>query len=173
MDAKRREYVSIFIIMTLIFFMSGCAKYGKLRVESRNVTHIASSKSSAKYSEKMTIDKLVNNWKDYDIYYAGYRADRATGIMFDPKEDDLRLLGDWWEKIDTKESLEFVLKWINFPRTFYEVIPLYRMIGPGDKVYGYMYTPFTHVTFKQVDEKSMYVFWLEWTGWGWDPGVAE
>jgi hypothetical protein len=130
--------------MTLIFFMSGCAKYGKLRVESRNVTHIASSKSSAKYSEKMTIDKLVNNWKDYDIYYAGYRADRATGIMFDPKEDDLRLLGDWWEKIDTKESLEFVLKWINFPRTFYEVIPLYRMIGPGDKVYGYMYISFVN-----------------------------
>jgi hypothetical protein len=115
----------------------------------------------------MTIDKLVNSWQDYDIYYAGYRQDLATGIMFDPKKDDLRLLGDWWAKIDSKESLDFVLKWMNFPRdTFFATIPLYRMIGPGEKVYGYMYTPFIHVTFKQVDEKSMYVYYLEWTGIG-------
>jgi hypothetical protein len=173
MDAKRREYVSIFIIMTLIFFISGCANYGKLRVESRNANHIASTYSSTRYGENMTIDKLVNNWKNYDIYYAGFRQDRATGIMFDPKNDDLKLLGDWWEKIDSKESLDFVLKWMNFPRDFFEIIPLYRMIGPGEKVYGYMYTPFIHVTFKQVDEKSMYVYYLEWTGWGLDPGDTE
>ncbi len=172
MGAKRREYVSIYIITVLILLISGCANYGKLRVESRNV-NIASTKSSAKYSEKMTIDKLVNNWQDYDIYYSGYRRDRATGIMFDPKKDDLRLLGDWWEKIDSKESLDFVLKWINFPTTFYEIIPLYSMIGPGEKVYGYMYTPFVHVTFKQVDEKSMYVYYLEWTGTGPGPDDFE
>ncbi len=165
MDAKRREYVSIFIITALILFISGCANYGKLRVESRNV-NIASSYLGTKYSEKMTIQKLVNNWQDYDIYYSGYKPSRATGIMFDPKEDDLRLLGDWWEKIESRESLEFALKWINFPRDFFEIIPLYNMIGPGEKVYGYMYTPFTHVTFKQVDEKSMYVYYLEWTGIG-------
>ena len=172
MDAKRREYVSISIIAVLILLLSGCANYGKLRVESRNV-NIASTNSSTKYSEKMTIQKLVNNWQDYDIYYSGYRQDRATGIMFDPKKDDLRLLGDWWAKIESKESLDFVLKWINFPRDFYEIIPLYSMIGPGEKVYGYMYTPFIHVTFKQVDEKSMYVYYLEWTGWGQDPGDLE
>ncbi len=172
MGAKRKEYVSIFIITGLILLISGCANYGKLRLESRNV-NIASTKSSAKYSEKMTIDKLVNNWQDYDIYYSGYRRDRATGIMFDPKKDDLRLLGDWWEKIDSKESLDFVLKWINFPTTFYEIIPLYSMIGPGEKVYGYMYTPFVHVTFKQVDEKSMYVYYLEWTGTGPGPDDFE
>ena len=172
MDAKRRETVSIFIITALILFISGCANYGKLRVESRNV-NIASTNSSTKYSEKMTIQKLVNNWQDYDIYYSGYKPSRATGIMFDPKEDDLRLLGDWWEKIESRESLEFALKWINFPRDFFEIIPLYNMIGPGEKVYGYMYTPFTHVTFKQVDEKSMYVYYLEWTGTGPGPGDLD
>ncbi len=172
MDAKRRETVSIFIITALILFVSGCANYGKLRVESRNV-NIASTNSSTKYSEKMTIQKLVNNWQDYDIYYSGYKPSRATGIMFDPKEDDLRLLGDWWEKIESRESLEFALKWINFPRDFFEIIPLYNMIGPGEKVYGYMYTPFIHVTFKQVDEKSMYVYYLEWTGTGPGPGDLD
>jgi len=169
MDAKRREYVSISIIAVLILLLSGCANYGKLRVESRNV-NIASTNSSTKYSEKMTIQKLVNNWQDYDIYYSGYKPSRATGIMFDPKEDDLRLLGDWWEKIESRESLEFALKWINFPRDFFEIVPLYNMIGPGEKVYGYMYTPFTHVTFKKVDAKSMYVYYLEWTGTGLGPG---
>ena len=160
MDAKRREYVSIFIIAGLILLLSGCANYGKLRVESRNVYN-----ASTKYSEKMTIDKLLNNWKDYDIYYSGYRADRAVAIMFDPKKDDLRLLGDWWDKIDSRESLDFVLKWVNFPNEFYFPLNLFRMIGPGEKLYGYMYTPFYHATFKQVDEKSMYVYNLDDTLW--------
>ena len=61
-----------------------------------------------------TIDKLVNNWQDYHIYYAGYKLSRASGIMFDPKNDDLKLLGDWWAKIESKESLDFVLKWIDW-----------------------------------------------------------
>lgn len=169
MDVKRREYVSVFILALMILLISGCANYGKLRMESRHV-NIASTKLSTEYSERMTIDKLVNNWQDYDIYYAGYRADRATGIMFDPKKDDLRLLGDWWKKIESKESLDFVLNWINFPSYYHEIIPLYRMIGPDEKVYGYVYTPFINVTFKKVDDKSMYVYYLDWTGLGPAPG---
>jgi hypothetical protein len=160
MDAKRREYVSIFIITGLILLISGCANYGKLRVESRDVYN-----ASIKYPEKMTINKLVDNWKDYDIYYSGYKPSQATGIMFDPKKDDLKLLTEWWEKIDSKESLEFVLNWIKFPRTFYYQNNLFKMIGPGEKVYWYVYTPFFHVTFKQVDEKSMYVYYLDDTLW--------
>jgi len=172
MDANRRGYVSIFIIAVLVLLIAGCANYGKLRVESRHFT-IASTKLSTQYSERMTIQKLVNNWRDYDIYYAGYRQDRAIGIMFDPKADDLKLLGDWWEKVDSKESLDFIFKWMDFPRDFWEVIPLYRMIGSRNRVFGYMFTPLIHVTFKQVDEKSMYVYSLEWTGWGQDPGDTE
>ena len=80
MDAKGRAYVSIFIIAILIFLMSGCAEYGKLRVESQDVYN-----ANTRYSEKMTIQKLLKNWQDYDIYYAGYKASQATGIMFDPK----------------------------------------------------------------------------------------
>ena len=174
MGAKRREYVSIYILSILILFISGCGTYGKLRVESRHFT-IASNKLNTQYGERMTIQKLINNWKDYDIYYAGYRRDRALGIMFDPKADDLRLLADWywWAKVDSKDSLDFIFKWMDLPRDFWEVIPLYRMVGSGDKVYGYMFTPFIHVTFKQIDEKSMYVYSLEWSGWGMEPGDTE
>ena len=85
MDAKRREYVSIFIITILILLISGCANYGKLRVESQDVYN-----ANTRYSEKMTIEKLLNHWQDYDIYYAGYKASQATGIMFDPKNDASR-----------------------------------------------------------------------------------
>ena len=159
MDAKRREYVSILIITALVLLISGCANYGKLRLESRGVYN-----ASTKYPEKITIDELVNNWKDYDIYYSGYRPARATGIMFDPKNDDLKLLNGWWEKIESQESLSQVLKWLSFPGEYY-ANNLFKMIGPGEKVYGYVYTPFIHVTFKQVDEKSMYVYYLDDTAW--------
>ena len=161
MDAKRREYVSIFIITILILLISGCANYGKLRVESQDVYN-----ANSRYSEKMTIEKLLNNWQDYDIYYAGYKSTRATGIMFDPKNDDRKLIHGWWEKIDSKEKLDTVVKWIGFRAQHYYGNYLYSMIGPDQKLYGYVFTPYNHVVFKSVDANSMYVYYLDDTIWG-------
>jgi uncharacterized protein YceK len=161
MDAKRREYVSIFIITILILLMSGCANYGKLRVESQDVYN-----ANTRYSEKMTIEKLLQNWQDYDIYYAGYKASQATGIMFDPKNDDRKLINGWWEKIDSKEKLDYVVKWVGFGAQKYYGNYLYKMIGPDQKLYGYVFTPYTQVVFKSVGDKTMYVYYLDDTTWG-------
>ncbi len=162
MDAKRREYVSIFIITVLILLISGCANYGKLRKESRGLYN-----ANTRYSENVTIQKLLDNWQEYDIYYAGYKASRATGIMFDPKNDDRKLLNGWWEKVDTQEQLSYIVKWLGFGSQNYYGNNLYRMMGPDENLYGYVYTPFTHVVFKSVDEKSMYVYYLDDTTWYW------
>ena len=162
MDAKRREYVSIFIMAVLILFMSGCAEYGKLRVESQDVYN-----ANTKYSEKMTIEKLLKNWQDYDIYYAGYKTSQATGIMFDPKNDGRKLINGWWKKIDSKEELDYVVKWLGFRSQFTYGNYLYRMIGPDQKLYGYVFTPYNHVVFKTVGDNEMYVYYLDNPTWDW------
>ncbi|MFV9645784.1 MAG: hypothetical protein ACNYWU_08190 [Desulfobacterales bacterium] len=119
------KYVNMAVIgFVLIFLMSGCANYGKLRLESGR-------------AEKMTIQELQENWDDYSIYYADWRSVGWTGgIIFDPKKDGKTLVGDKWMKVEDKETLSQVVASIEaknrYPR-------LYQILGPNDEFYGYMY----------------------------------
>ena len=119
------KYVNLAVIsFVLIFLMSGCANYGKFRLESGQ-------------AEKMTIQELQENWDDYSIYYADWRSVGWTGgIIFDPKKDDKTLVGDKWMKVEDKETLSQVIASIEaknrYPR-------LYQILGPNNEFYGYMY----------------------------------
>ena len=119
------KYVNMAVIgFVLIFLISGCANYGKLRLESGQ-------------AEKMTIQELQENWDDYSIYYADWRSVGWTGgIIFDPKKDGKTLVGDKWMKVEDKETLSQVVASIEaknrYPR-------LYQILGPNDEFYGYMY----------------------------------
>ena len=122
---KAEKYVNLAVIgFVLIFLMSGCANYGKLRLESGR-------------AEKMTIQELQENWDDYNIYYADWRSVGWTGgIIFDPKKDDKTLVADKWMKVEDEETLSQVVASIEaknrYPR-------LYQILGPNDEFYGYMY----------------------------------
>ena len=119
------KYVNMaFIGFVLIFLISGCANYGKLRVESGRV-------------EKLTIQELQENWDDYSIYYADWRSvGWPGGIIFDPKGDDKTLVGDKWIKVEDEGTLSQVITSMGaknrYPR-------LYQVLGPSDEFYGYMY----------------------------------
>jgi len=119
------KYANLAVIgFALIFLMSGCANYGKFRLEPGR-------------AEKMTIQELQENWNDYSIYYADWRSVGWTGgIIFDPKRDDKTLVPDKWMKVEDQETLSQVITSIeaknHYPR-------LYQILGPNDGIYGYMY----------------------------------
>ena len=139
------KYVNLAVIgFVLIFLMSGCANYGKLRLESGR-------------AEKMTIQELQENWDDFSIYYADWRSVGWTGgIIFDPKKDDKTLVADKWMKVEDEETLSQVVASIEaknrYPR-------LYQILGPNDELYGYMYLGpsrhFVTVTAKVIDSNSL------------------
>ena len=54
---------------------------------------------------KMTLAELRENWEEYTIYYSGRWDSRPAAIMFDPKNDDKKLVGDSWHKIEDQETL--------------------------------------------------------------------
>ena len=82
---------------------------------------------------------------DYDIYYWGYDLDNASGILFDPKGDAKILkVGSGWEKIEGREAVETVVKWVDFP-DFNYTPELYRVLGPDDALFGYLFTGWYHV----------------------------
>jgi len=143
--------ISVFLLAVII---SGCASwqnnYGKLKVlpENRNT---------------VTIQNLIDNWDDYNIYYSdhydGYNVRAPLGIMFDPKNNDTTLVGDRWKKVRNQKDLIEMTKWI-YPTTQYEP-RLNEILGPDGRFYGYLYYSYGFVTLKVVDDHTMYVLNLE------------
>ena len=144
---KKYRFLSVLLIVLII---SGCASlqknYGKL-------------KKLPKDQSEMIIQDLIDKWEDYDIYYAEVGGPSPLGIMFDPKNNDTTLVADMWKKVEDKETLLEIIKWIKHGGRFNEIL------GPDGLLYGYLYYSYGHsnghVTLKMVGDKKMYVFKLE------------
>ncbi len=53
----------------------------------------------------MTIAELKENWEDYDFYVGRQGGRILKNIMFDPKNDEIQLVGDGWYKIADHQTL--------------------------------------------------------------------
>ncbi len=128
-----------------VCIISGCSGYGKLRLQSR-------------YGNDVTIEKLKENWQDYIVYYTGYATNNPSGIMFDQKNDNKTLMNDKWIKIEDQETVAEVISWIKIQDFTIFYPRLYRILGPDNKFYGYLYTAWDHVLTKVVDDKTLWVY---------------
>ena len=151
---NKHRFFSFFLIALLI---SSCASwqqnYGNLRMLPKGQNGV-------------TIQDLIDNWKDYDIYYSdkydGFDARSPLGIMFDPKNNDTVLVGDRWKKVEDQETLIEMTQWI-YPTTQYEPW-LNEILGPDGRFYGYLYYSYGFAIFKVVDDNTLYVFNLDEPG---------
>ncbi len=130
-----------FIVFFLLAALAGCVdsgKYGKFRPAGRD----------------MTIEHLVKHWEDYNVYWAGVSVRLTNAILFDPKEDDLTFSPQrFWDPVDTEAELSEVMRWIN--NFGAEPPSLYRVIGPGDRTFGYLYMLPTSPLIRVVDERTL------------------
>lgn len=145
---KKYIYPALIGLVSLCL-MSGCSwlrSYGKIRVLSR-------------HEEKLTIQGLKENWRDYTIYYVGSSVGIAAAIMFDPKNDDKTLLGDRWIKVEDQGTL---LELIDVIKSYVQFYPrLHRILGPDDQFYGYLFFAWGHPVIKVVDDRTLYMYDLE------------
>ena len=90
---ERKKGVAFFVVgMVLISLIVGCApNRAKIRKETT-----------------VSISDLAENWKNYDVYYAGSPG-RPIGILFDPKNDGVKLVGDQWTKVEDEGTLSSVI----------------------------------------------------------------
>ena len=101
----------------------------------------------------MTVAELRENLKEYTIYYSNRWNLKPSAIMFDPKNDDKKLVGDSWYKIEDQETLSKTIRKIqqkyNYARV--EIIK-----GPDNQVFGYMYYPhWLYIPVKKVGERTL------------------
>ncbi|MGD9038635.1 MAG: hypothetical protein PVH82_03280 [Desulfobacteraceae bacterium] len=141
-----RKYLYLALITALLTgLISGCSTikgYGKLGFPQTT-------------EPKMTLDQLVENWKDYDIYYSGVWEGYVYGVMFDPKNDDRKLVGhEWWAPVQTQEDLAQMIRLIN---SFPFEPQLWKILSPDNRLHGFIYT-FRHpVMIKVIDDRTLWV----------------
>ena len=145
------------LIVTIIFLV-GCS----MLLSQPRLTPIART------VDEMTIEALEEFWEDYNVYFTGCCGGlqplkgHPSAVMFDPKGDDKKLVGERWLKVESKHRLNELVTRIRTSERFESYYPaLYQIIGPENELYGYMYTSWRHVVMKPMDEKTLYVFDLE------------
>jgi hypothetical protein len=151
METKKYILLSVLLIVLII---SGCVSWQK------NYGHL---KIIPKDQNQVTIQKLIDKWDDYDIYYSdiydGYSVRSPLGILFDPKNNDTTIVGDRWKKVKDQKDLIEMTQWI-YPTT--EFYPwLNEILGSDGRFYGYLFYSYGVVTLKVVGDKKMYIFNLE------------
>lgn len=126
-----------------VFFILGCASpKGAPRFEAIS------------YQDKKTVlEDLENHWTDYSISYAGGSVGLASALIFDPKNDDRSLVGDGYVTVNDKETLERAIATIDSYASFNPTV--YKIYGPEDKFFGFLFTAFYRPSPEKVDDKTL------------------
>ena len=142
-----KKYVVLLgVILLAALIGSGCTpgRYGRLGPVDR--------------VDPVTVDSLVKNWEDYEVYFAGLHAGHPSAVLFDRKDDDRRLLSERWFDVKSKDLLDHLVYSIQKQLPFAGYYPrLWKIFGPDGHLYGYMFTSWDHAVMKVVDEKTMFV----------------
>jgi hypothetical protein len=148
METRKPMYL-ILVSVLAILFMGGCA----------SLNGVAMLDTPGSYAKPVTLQDLVNNWHAYTVYYAGISEDTPAALLFDPKNDGKRLVGKSWKQVKDKETL---LSMISFIKDYLTFNPrLYSIVGPGDAVFGYLFSPTNEVNLKVVNADTIYVYDVE------------
>lgn len=144
MNLKRYLYFSL-VTAFLTTLTSGCSttqQYGKLGYAQTT-------------DPKMTLEELVENWKDYHIYYSGVWEGYVYGVMFDPKNDGRELVGhEWWAPVETQEDLSQMIRLIY---AFQLEPQLWKILSPDNQLHGYIFTLKHPVIVKVIDDQTLWV----------------
>jgi len=132
-------------LISLFFIVAGCGSYGKLRLQSGP-------------GETITTQELKENSQKYNILATGVEPNVPSAIIFDRKEDNREIVGErWWELKDDKAVSETV-DWIEAQDPVGPYYPrLWKILGPDEHLYGYMFTAWDHAVMSVGEDKTMRV----------------
>ena len=84
----------LFVVgFVLLYFISGCVP----------------SRAKIRRVKDVTFQDIVNDKDKYYIYYAG-SSSRPIGVLIDPKDDDVKLVGDRWIRVEGEGTLSSLLE---------------------------------------------------------------
>jgi len=151
------------VILILILFMGCSASYGKFKRQTES-------------ESRVTKRELIDNWSDYDIWVNSgpeYKPDRLRVIIFDPKDDDKKILAGrnyhkvkdqemWTEivKTNTASDGEFTLVWDTYGYDYSTGV--HEILGLDNQFYGFIIYQQYAVSLQrveQIDENTIRISW--------------
>ena len=141
-----KKSVVLVSLISVLVMVAGCASYGKLRLQSGP-------------GENMTVQQLEENWAQYHILATGVEANVPSAIIFGRKDDGREIIGErWWELKDYKSVSETVGRIEAQNTTGGGYYPrLWKMLGPDEHLYGYMFTAWNKAVMPVNNDKTMAV----------------
>ena len=107
----------------------------------------------------VTLKDIRDNLDNFDVFFMGLTEDMPTALLFDPKDDDKRVVGDRWEKVSNLDKIDDM---ITFVKSFTEFDPrLFAVMGPDNQVYGYLLSPRVGVGTRVIDDKTIYIYGIK------------
>ena len=148
------------MLIAFVFIMSCSGSYRK-KIQTIN--------------SKVTHQELINNWSDYNISYHDRSWFGLTVIVFDPKNDDKKILvGTHWKTVkDQKTWTEFakanttsdgnfkLTSGRNTPTQTSETTGVLEILGPDNRKYGFFIRQerMDFVYARRVDENTLRVLY--------------
>jgi hypothetical protein len=144
MNLSLKKRTMFLVGVALFFFISGCSsiqKPGRISIQN--------------HEEKVNIDYLMENWLDFHVYYYGYSPQDPWAVLFDPKTDGKTIDAGQWYRVTDREQLEVLYTWMGSRGQMF--VKLYKVLGPDNRVYGYMCSKRRDVNIRAVDANTLWV----------------
>jgi len=115
--------------------------------------------------QRAVLEELTKNWQNYDVYSDG-PVNSTSALVFDPKNDDRRLVGFQYVKVESRRNLQSAVNWID---SYVDFDPrLYRIFDEEGAFYGWVYIALHRPAPRRVDERTLmlpkYMSPLHWGG---------
>lgn len=115
--------------------------------------------------QRAMLEDLTKNWRLYDVYSDG-PVTSTSALVFDPKNDDRRLTGFQYVKVESRGHVQSAVNWID---SYVQYDPrLYRVFDEEGAFYGWVYIALHRPVPRRVDEGLLmlpkYMSPLHWGG---------
>jgi len=137
----RRPIGTLFFVLAAFLVLSACAGVTRVRQIPRDI-------------QENVLHELLEQWEDYRIFATLWRGGQVRAIIFNPRDEDKRILADRWVQVQSKEEvLRLVLhiKSGQSPRVF-------KIFGPQDTLFGYLYAPNADLQIQALNDQTIKVY---------------
>ena len=114
-------------------------------------------------AEGITFEKLKEDFQDYHVHWSGTQKTNVVAYLFDPKNDDRTIkTHEWWIPVSSEKEIK--RQWVFEQNDSKHLPAVYRVIGPDNQLYGYLYTSWHYVwrdtSLLKVDEKTLWIDYI-------------
>jgi hypothetical protein len=140
----KKHVIRAVLLAGFMVLLSGCLSQGTYRV--------------VPYGAGVSIHTLEKNWQDYVVYYAGLDTGNPSAVLFDRKDDDRVIAVDRWSKVESRELLGDLIDSIQRQTGSSYYPSLFEIRGPDGHLYGFIFTAWSVVSTRMIDDRTMFVF---------------